>query len=420
LSHPADSLPFDHVDVFLEDYRMLTIAGLFAGIGGIEAGFHRALGADVETALLCEWWGPAQTVLQDRFPDVEIHPDVRELADLPAGLDVLAAGFPCTDLSQAGRTAGIRGAQSGLVGHVFDVLRVLKRRRRRLPTLLIENVPNMLALDRGHAMAYLVGELERLGYRWAYRVVDSRFTGVPQRRRRVLLVASATRDPRGVLFADEAGEPAPERYGDDAYGFYWTEGQRGLGWAQDATPTLKGGSTIGIPSPPAVWLPSAVPGRKIIVPGIEDAEELQGFPRGWTSAASDGRRDGSRWKLVGNAVSVGVAEWVAGRIASPGEPLTTGQRYDGASWPTAAWGERGRRYAVTLSEYPELRPYRPLMSVVSPESGALSHRAVAGFATRLERGNLGRHPGFRADIAEHIELSRILPGFVESPRVATA
>jgi DNA (cytosine-5)-methyltransferase 1 len=400
---------------------MLTIAGLFAGIGGIEAGFHRALGGDVRTALLCEWWGPAQTVLQHRFPDVEIHPDVRELTDLPAGLDVLAAGFPCTDLSQAGRTAGIRGAQSGLVGHVFDVLRVLKRRRRRLPTLLIENVPNMLALDRGHAMAYLVGELERLGYRWAYRVVDSRFTGVAQRRRRVLLVASTTVDPRGVLFADEAGEPGPERYGDDAYGFYWTEGHRGLGWAQDATPTLKGGSTIGIPSPPALWVPSAEPGRKIVLPGIDEAEELQGFARGWTAAASDGRRDGARWKLVGNAVTVGVAEWVAGRIAAPGEPLTTGVRYDGASWPTAAWGERGRRYAVTLSEYPRLLPYRRLTSVVDvAEAAPLSPRAAAGFGSRLERGNLGRHPGFRADIAEHIQLSRIIHTVVEPTRVATA
>jgi DNA (cytosine-5)-methyltransferase 1 len=400
---------------------MLTIAGLFAGIGGIEAGFHRALGTGVETALLCEWWGPAQTVLADRFPDVELHPDVRELGDLPAGLDVLAAGFPCTDLSQAGRTAGITGAQSGLVGHVFDVLRVLKKRRRRLPTLLIENVPNMLALDRGHAMAYLVGELESLGYRWAYRVVDSRFTGVPQRRRRVLLVASVSVDPRGVLFADEAGEPGPQRYGEDAYGFYWTEGHRGLGWAQDATPTLKGGSTIGIPSPPAVWLPSAVPGRKVIVPGVEDVEELQGFPRGWTSAAADGRRDGARWKLVGNAVTVGVAEWVAGRIARPGEPLTTGQRYDGVAWPTAAWGQRGRRYAVELSEYPLLASYRPLLSVVSAgEAMSLSHRAVAGFANRLERGNLGRHPGFRADIAEHIAITRMGTVIGVPEEVATA
>ena len=85
----------------------IKMAGLFAGIGGIELGFQRALGDSVQTELLCEWWPPAREVLAARFPDVEIHPDVRELKDLPDGLDVLAAGFPCTDLSQAGRTAGI-------------------------------------------------------------------------------------------------------------------------------------------------------------------------------------------------------------------------------------------------------------------------------------------------------------------------
>lgn len=198
----------------------MKIAGLFAGIGGIELGFHQALGASVQTELLCEWWEPAQTVLSTRFPGVDLHPDVRELRDLPRGLDLLSAGFPCTDLSQAGRTAGIAGAQSGLVSHVFEALRLTATSEGRLPWLMIENVPNMLSLDKGRAMAYLVDEIEALGYRWAYRVVDSRFTGVPQRRRRVILLASATEDPRRVLFADDAG-PRPETdLKEDAFGFY--------------------------------------------------------------------------------------------------------------------------------------------------------------------------------------------------------
>jgi hypothetical protein len=83
----------------------LRVAGLFAGIGGIELGFHRALGDGVDTVLLCESWTPAQDVLAARFPDVELHPDVQQLTDLPAGLDVLTAGFPCTDLSQRPRPA---------------------------------------------------------------------------------------------------------------------------------------------------------------------------------------------------------------------------------------------------------------------------------------------------------------------------
>lgn len=210
-----------------------------------------------------------------------------------------------------------------------------------------------------------------------------------------------------VLFADDAGEPDPDRYRDDAFGFYSTEGLRGLGWAQDAVPTLKGGSTIGIPSPPAIWLPGAEPGRKLVWPRIEDAEALQGLPRGWTAAASDGKRDGDRWKMLGNAVTVGVAEWVASRIAQPGDDEAVREPLTGHPWPSAAAGEAGKRWRVAVSEYPILKPYQHLLDVVDAHKATpLTYRAAAGFLDRLERGNLGRYPGFRADVAEHVELTR--------------
>lgn len=384
----------------------LKIAGLFAGIGGIERGFHDALGDGVETTMLCEWWDPAKAVLAARFPGVEIHPDVRELKDLPSGLDLLSAGFPCTDLSQAGRTAGIAGEQSGLVSHVFEALRLTATRGEKLPWLMIENVPNMLSLDRGQAMRYLVDELEALGYRWAYRVVDSRFTGVPQRRRRVILLASATEDPRPVLFGEDAG-PRPEgSLRDDAFGFYWTEGKGGLGWARDAVPTLKGGSTIGIPSPPAVWVPDADIGRRFITPAVEDAEYLQGFPRGWTDPIDDQpRAKGTRWKLIGNGVTTRVAGWVADRLTHHDEADYEAVEWAGpGSWPTAAYGERGAVYAVAVSEFPRLDAYTNLLDVVTVDHGTpLSARAIAGFRSRLHRGNLGRHQGFRDDVEAYFE-----------------
>jgi DNA (cytosine-5)-methyltransferase 1 len=382
----------------------VRIAGLFAGIGGIELGFHQALGVQAETVLLCESWEPAQAVLRARFPGVPLDPDVRTLRDLPAGIDVLAAGFPCTDLSQAGRTAGMAGDQSSLVAHVFQALRLAAARGGTPPWLLIENVPNMLALDRGHAMRYVVDEVEALGYRWAYRVVDSRFTGSPQRRRRVIMLASASDDPRSVLFADDAGPADEATLADDAFGFYWTEGRGGLGWARDAVPTLKGGSTIGIPSPPAIWVEGGPPGRQVVTPRIEDAEALQGFPRDWTRVATTRPlRNGPRWKLVGNAVTVGVAAWVAQRLASPGAFVDDSRLWQGpASWPTAAWGEDGKVWQVPVSEYPRQDRYRHLLDVVDAAAAPpLSHRGTSGFLNRLQQGRLGRHPGFREAIARH-------------------
>jgi len=159
----------------------LRVVGLFAGIGGIELGLH---GAGHQSELLCEVMPEAQRVLTARFPDVPLHGDVRTLTGPPPA-DVLAAGFPCQDLSQAGRTAGIGGRNSGLVHHVFRLLDCHEPR-----WLLLENVPFMLQLERGRAMTYLTESLGERGYRWAYRVVDARAFGPPQRRQRVLLLAS--------------------------------------------------------------------------------------------------------------------------------------------------------------------------------------------------------------------------------------
>lgn len=385
----------------------MKIAGLFAGIGGIEQGFRCAFGDTAQTELLCESWQPAQEVLRHRFPGVELHADVRELGDLPAGVELVSAGFPCTDLSQAGRTAGITGEASALVSYVFEALRLAGKSGGNLPWLMIENVPNMLTLDKGRAMAYLVGEIEALGYRWAYRVVDSRFTGVPQRRRRVILLASVTEDPRRVLFADDAGARPETDFKDDAFGFYWTEGKRGLGWAQDAVPTLKGGSTVGIPSPPAIWVPGAPGDRLFVTPTVEDAEAMQGFERGWTDVATVSKRNGPRWKLVGNAVTTRVAEWVARRIADPGEVVADlGAAEVAHGWPTAAWGERGRAYAVPVSEFPRTAPYEHLSAIVDLNAApSLSPRAINGFRRRLQQGNLGRYEGFREDVDRYADAS---------------
>jgi len=378
----------------------MTAVGLFAGIGGVEEGLARSGAAEAE--LLVENWDPAQEVLRARFPDAKLKGDVGDVKSLPK-VDLLAAGFPCTDLSQAGRTAGIRGKASGLVTRVFDLLESAN------PTwLMIENVRNMLVLDKGDAMRYLVSELQDRHYRWAYRLVDSRCTGVPQRRQRVIMLASRTENPADVLLADDAGEPAEDYYQDAAFGFYWTEGLTGLGWAKDAVPTLKGGSSVGIPSPPGIWIKTADPGRKLITPSIEEAEELQGFSRGWTSPADSTRSNGPRWKLVGNAVTVGVSQWVGSRLISPGEhDRSRGALAADGRWPHAAWGDGGKVYRADVSMWPVRLPYRHLLDIVS-QGGAkpVSHRGAAGFYSRMLRSGLRFDQEFKADVGEHVEVTR--------------
>lgn len=374
----------------------LSAVGLFAGVGGIERGLQEA-GHRAE--LLCECDLGAQAVLRRQFDGVPLHADVRKLRSLPR-VDLVTAGFPCQDLSQAGRTAGIGGERSSLIEYVFKLVR---RRRGGPRWLLLENVPFMLQLQRGRAMRYLTARLEELDYRWAYRVVDARAFGLPQRRMRVLLLASRTEDPREVLFADDA-LPLPD---DDpsvrACGFYWTEGLRGLGWAVDAVPTLKGGSTIGIASPPAVRLPQD---RSLVTPGVTDGERLQGFPAGWTAPAVEdaGTRKGHRWKLVGNAVSVPVFTWLGRRLVDPGEydarndvGLQPGDR-----WPVAAWGVEGVAYRARVSAWPMRSPYRHLDQFLH-ETAPLSARATAGFLRRAESGNLRFVDDFKDDVRAHLQ-----------------
>lgn len=367
----------------------LKVAGLFAGIGGIELGLQRA---GHGSTLLCEIDPSAQAVLSAHFPDVPIVADVRALYDVGTP-DLIAGGFPCQDLSQAGRTAGIGGSRSGLVSEVFRLVRDAKPR-----WLLLENVPFMLRLERGAAMRYLVSMLDELGYRWAYRVVDTRAFGLPQRRLRVVMLASATEDPRDVLFREDAAEvPAGDHRG-RAVGFYWTEGTRGLGWAVDAIPTLKGGSSLGIPSAPAIWMPDGA----IITPDIRDAERLQGFETDWTRPAEHVAR-GARWKLVGNAVSVPMATWVAAGLDAGGVRMGTEARLRrGSPWPVAAWGAKGEAYAVDVSTWPQSIAAKPLVSFLEHAGTPLSVRATRGFLTRLEASGLRYPKEFQKALAQHL------------------
>ncbi|MGV0795718.1 DNA (cytosine-5-)-methyltransferase [Mycolicibacterium elephantis] len=370
----------------------MRAVGVFSGIGGFELGLANA---GIVTDLLCENWDPASEILQRRF-QTELVGDIRELRSLPK-CDVLTAGFPCTDLSQVGRTAGIDGEESGLIREVFRLI------ARNPPTwVVLENVPNMLSLHGGAPIRSITDWLGGHGWNWAYRTVDSQFFGVRQRRRRTFLVASRNEDPRTVLFADEA----PQRVGQSshrAYGFYWTEGNRGLGWGEGVTPTLKGGSKLGIASPPGVWLRELPDGHAIVRPTIEAGERLQGFRSGWTNA---GAKEGVRWKLVGNAVTVPVAEWIGKRLINPGSPVDVERSpFDRRrGWPWAAASVGGVCEGWRISERPLQAPSRASLASMMNSYGAvpLSVGATRGFSSRLRASKLRSRPGFIEALESHI------------------
>jgi len=362
----------------------MRICALFAGIAGLELGLENS---GHNTLLFCEIDASARAVLAHHYPDVPIHPDVQTLANLPQDTEIVTAGFPCQDLSQAGRTEGINGSKSGVIAHLFRLLRTSD-----IPNALIENVPFMLQLEGGQAIRYLVDHLEDLGYNWAYRVIDARAFGLPQRRERVFLLASKHFEPWRVMFEDESLPCIPSYRPRLACGFYWTEGTRGLGWAVDAVPTLKGGSTLGIPSPPAVWMPDG----RILKPSITDAERLQGFPVDWSRPAESVAKKGYRWKLVGNAVSVRASTWIGACISrlpvAASIPLTPYSYSQDRMWPSAAFGTKTHeRSAVEISKWPCACTGPHLAEFLSPEADDLSLRATSGFIGRLTRSSL-RYP----------------------------
>jgi len=247
----------------------------------------------------------------------------------------------------------------------------------------------------------LMKAFEDRGYRWAYRVVNS-LSFLPQRRERVFIVASKTDlDPATILFGEDAVPKIPDAsLCSHAHSFYWTEGTRGLGWAVDAIPTLKNGSTIGIASPPAILLPSG----EIIKPDIRDAERLQGFSADWTKPAERVCRPSLRWSLVGNAVSVPVAAWIGNRLNSPHEygvdEVFEFSHID--KWPKAARFDGKRRFEVRSSGFPRWGGRPPLHEFLQFAGTPLSYRASRGFLERALKSRLRFVPGFLNRVEKHM------------------
>lgn len=362
----------------------MLVGSTFTGIGGLDLGLERA---GMRVAWQCEADPYRRGVLARWWPDVPCYEDIRivgsgmverrqqgddDCSEGLAGLDnidLLCGGFPCQDVSVAGRRAGLVGERSGLF---FEFARVAESVRPRW--LLVENVPGLLSSNGGRDFGCVLGTLADIGYGLAWRVLDSRFFGVPQRRRRVFILgALVDGDPRAA--AERAGQVLAvgsrcERHsqtrgeaGEDVAvaslsglgtgGPDDNDGQggrlvapalvkrHGKGTDSDATDALVTGfhmiqtpidepdgtpalgrksSGMGVcitplqemgRSPGNEAQPAFAAGVRRLTP--TEAERLQGFPDGWTDGP-----DSRRYAALGDAVTVNVAEWIGRRIMRAG------------------------------------------------------------------------------------------------------
>ena len=156
----------------------MTFGSLFSGIGGIDLGLERA-------GMQCRWQVEndpfCNKVLKRRWPTVPRYGDVRTVGAELEGVDCIAGGFPCQDLSQAGKRIGITGDRSGLW---FEFARIVGLLGPRI--VLIENVPGLL--DH-RAMPRVIGELARLGYVGCWFSLRASDFGAAHLRKRIFIVA---------------------------------------------------------------------------------------------------------------------------------------------------------------------------------------------------------------------------------------
>ena len=180
---------------------MRTAVSLFAGVGGFDLALERN---GVKVVASVEIDKKAQEVLKKHFPQSTIFGDITGVTGeqlIAAGFEprngIITGGFPCQDLSVAGKRAGLGGARSGLF---WEICRLLDETRAQ--NFILENVPGLLSSNQGADMAVVLEALVERGYRVAYRVLDAQHFGVPQRRRRVFIVGSlgdSGRSPEEIL-----------------------------------------------------------------------------------------------------------------------------------------------------------------------------------------------------------------------------
>lgn len=258
-------------------------------------------------------------LLAHHYPETPNLGDITEATTFPS-VDVIVAGTPCQSFSRAGKREGLADPRGQLALRFIEII------RQSQPEFLIwENVPGVLSSNRGQDFAAFIGELADSGYGLAWRVLDARFFGVAQRRRRVFVVASRSGYEAAAAVILEApacsadvgpiGEVGtePQSIGRATTPVLGFSGDTTPKFGADVTPTLRsqwGGEGFGILSDTEF--------RRL---AVEEWEQLQGFPVGYTAIGKWGET--VRRRALGNAFAVPVIRWLGERLAFVAENCLT-------------------------------------------------------------------------------------------------
>ena len=301
----------------------LRFGSLFSGIGGLDHGLARA---GFRHQFFCESDPWRRQVLAQHWPGVPIYADVQDVArdgDACADergprrergrnrtrntVDLLGGGFPCQDLSVAGQRRGLAGERSGLFHEFARIIDTIRPR-----WVLLENVPGLLSSNGGRDFGVVLGTLADLGYGVAWRILDSRFFGVPQRRRRVFIVGTVVvGDPRAA--AERAG--AVLAVGTRCDRHPPTGGAAGPDVAfalADSSGNRTGSGRDGQDTFVSAFSENQQEGASVRRLTPRECERLQGLPDDWTAYGPDSRR----YAALGDAVTASVGYWLGQRIVA--------------------------------------------------------------------------------------------------------
>ncbi len=292
---------------------MMTQGSLFSGIGGFDLGLERA---GFKAIWQCEREPFCRAVLKTHFKGLSIHDDITKLD--PTTLEsptVLTGGFPCQDLSIAGQRKGLSASRSGLFFEFTRILAGLKP-----PWFILENVPGLFSSHEGQDFKIVIETLSNCGYGLAWRILDSQFFGVSQRRRRVFIVGSFGKPcPPEVLFeptGSKGDSPKGRKAGAEVADTLTQSFAKhhGASAGKDCIPrnhivinTIRAGA--GMPKHAAdesklitTHSLNATEEHAVCAPIDPDGvRDFAGLPLGMDSA---------RYRALGNAVTVQVAEWI--------------------------------------------------------------------------------------------------------------